>query len=123
MTGDAWEIDALVFAEHATVDDFADDIGFVDALDVEFDEAVGEEDAGPGLEVLGEGLEGGADDRGGADDVARGDGEGLAGDELDGLVVLELGGAALGALEVSEAMQDGRLRCLVQPETRGGPSG
>ena len=34
--------------------------------------------------------------------LARSDGETLAGDELDGLVVLELAGADLGALEVGE---------------------
>ena len=71
-------------------------------LDVEFDEAVGEQDAGAGLEIFGERLEGGADERGGAFDLAGRDGEALAGDQLDGLVVLELAGADLGALQVGE---------------------
>ena len=100
--GDAGEIDALVFAEHAAVDDLADDIDAFDLLDAQFDEAVGEQDAGAGLEVFGEGLEGGADESGGAFDLARGDGEALASDELDGLVALELAGADLGTLQVGE---------------------
>ena len=86
VDGDAGEVDALVFAEHAAVDDLAGDVAAFDGFDAEFDEAVGEEDAGAGFEVLGEGLEGGADEGGGAFDLARGDGEALAGDELDGLV-------------------------------------
>ena len=39
---------------------------------------------------------------GGAFDLARGDGEALAGDEQDGLVVYEVAGADLGALQVGE---------------------
>ena len=78
------------------------DVDAFDELDAEFDEAVGEEDAGAGLEVFSEGLEGGADEGGGAFDLARGDGEALAGDELDGLVIFEFAGADLGALEVGE---------------------
>ncbi len=102
LDGDAGEIDALVLAEHAAVDDLADDVDAFDVLDAELDEAVGEQDAGAGLEVFGEGLEDGADEGGGAFDLARGDGEAFAGDELDGLVVLELAGANLGALQVGE---------------------
>ena len=78
------------------------DVFAFDLLDAQLDEAVGEEDAGAGLEVFGEGLEDGADEGGGAFDLARGDGEALAGDELDGLVVFELAGADLGALQVGE---------------------
>ncbi len=99
---DAREVDALVLAEHAAVDDLADDVGALDVVDVKFDEAVGEQDAGAGLEVLGERLEGGADESGGAFDLAGCDGEELACDELDGLVSLELAGADLGALQVGE---------------------
>ena len=102
VDGDAGEVDALVFAEHAAVDDLAGDVGAFDGLDAQLDEAVGEEDAGAGFEILGEGLEGGADEGGGAFDLARGDGEALAGDELDGLVTFELAGADLGALQVGE---------------------
>ena len=102
VDGDAGEVDALVLAEHAAVDDLADYVFAFDGLDAELDEAVGEEDAGAVFEVFGEGLEGGADEGGGAFDLARGDGEALAGDELDGLVVLELAGADLGTLQVGE---------------------
>ena len=102
LDGDAGQVDALVLAEHAAVDDLADDVDAFDGFDAQLDEAVGEENAGAGFEVLGEGLEGGADERGGAFDLARGDGETLAGDELDGLMVLELAGADLGALQVGE---------------------
>ena len=72
------------------------------SLDAQLDEAVGEQDAGAGLEVFGERLEGGADERGGAFDLARGDGEALAGDQQHGLVVLQLAGADLRALQVGE---------------------
>ncbi len=71
-------------------------------LDAQLDEAVGEKDAGAGFEVLGEGLEGGADEGGGALDLARSDGEALARYELDGLVALELAGADLGTLKVGK---------------------
>ena len=102
VDGDAGEVDALVFAEHAAVDDLADDVFAVDAVDDQLDEAVGEEDAGAVFEIFGEGGEGGADHGGGAFDLVRGDGEAVAGDEEDGLVVLELAGADLGALQVGE---------------------
>src|SRR5205823_2859345 len=78
LDGDAGEIDALVLAEHATVDDDAGDILAFDLFDDELDEAVGEEDAGAGFEIFGEGLEGGADHGGGAFDLARCDGEAFA---------------------------------------------
>ena len=83
--GDAGQVDALVFAEHAAVDDFADDVVVVDFADAEFDEAIGEQQAGAVFEVLGEGLESGADHVGGAEDVARRDGEHLAGRNSTGL--------------------------------------
>jgi hypothetical protein len=55
VDGDAGEVDAFVFAEGAAVDDDAGDVAAFDGLDAELDEAVGEEDAGAGFEVLGEG--------------------------------------------------------------------
>ncbi len=60
--GDAGEVDALVFAEFAAVDDFADDVSAVDFVDAKLDEAVGEQDARALLHIFREGLEGGADD-------------------------------------------------------------
>jgi hypothetical protein len=45
--------------------------------------------------------EGGGNDGGGAEDVARGNGEALAGFELNGDAVLESTGADLGTLEVA----------------------
>src|SRR6266567_1541810 len=102
LDGDAGKVDALVLAEHSAVDDDEGDVGALDLLDVQLDEAVGEQDAGAGLEVLGEGLEGGANEGGGAFDLLRGDGEALAGDEQDGPVALKLAGADLGPLEIGE---------------------
>ena len=102
VDGDTGQVDSLVLAEHAAVDDLAGDVDALDGFDAELDEAVGEEDARAGFEVLGEGLEGGADERGGAFDLAWSDGETFACDELDGLVVLELAGADLGPLQVGE---------------------
>ena len=100
--GDAGEVDALVLAERAAVDNLADYVLAFDHVDAQLDEAVGEEDAGTMLQVFCEGLEDGADHGGGAFDLTRGDDKALACDELDGLVVLELAGANLGALEVGE---------------------
>jgi hypothetical protein len=59
--GNAGEIDALVFAEQAAVDDFADYIVAVDLVNAEFEQAVGEQDAGALFNVFSEGLECGAD--------------------------------------------------------------
>ena len=85
---DAGEVDALVFAEHAAVDDLAYDVVAVDRRDAQFDEAVGEQDAGARLEIFGQGREGGADQVGGAGDLARRDGERLPGVSCTGLLVL-----------------------------------
>ncbi len=102
VDGDAGQVDSLVFTEHSAVDDLADDVETFDGLDAEFDEAVGEQDAGAGLEVFSERLEGGTDKSGVAFNLARSDGEELAGDELDGLVAFQLAGADLGALQIGE---------------------
>ena len=99
---DAGKVDALVLAEHAAVDDLALDVFAGNLEDAQLDEAVGEENARAGLEVFGEGGKGGGDDGGGAEDIARGDGEALAGFELNGDTVLEAAGANLGTLEVAE---------------------
>src|ERR1700722_16336512 len=100
--GDSRQIDALVFAEHAAVDDLAGDVGAFNLLDTQLNQTVGEKNAGSGLEILGEGLEGGADQSGGTFHLARSDGKAFAGDELDGLVVLKLGGTDLGTLQIGE---------------------
>src|ERR1035438_4672234 len=100
--GDAGEVDALVLAEHAAVDDFALDLFAGDLENAELDEAVGEENARAGLEVFGEGGEGGGDDGGGAEDVTGSDGEALAGLELNGDAIFEAAGADLGTLEIAE---------------------
>ena len=49
VDGDSGEVDALVFAERAAVDDHAGYVDAFDGLDAQFDEAVGEEDAGAGF--------------------------------------------------------------------------
>ena len=56
----------------------------------------------PRLKVLGQRLEGGADQRRGAGDLARGDREALARDQLHRLVVLQLAGADLRPLQIGE---------------------
>ena len=100
--GDTGEIDAFVLAEGSAVDDLADDVYTFDGFDAKFNQAVGEQDAGAGLKIFRERGEGGSDHGRGACDLARGDGEALASDELDGLVILEFAGADLGTLEVGE---------------------
>jgi hypothetical protein len=100
--GNAGKIDAFVFAEQAAVDDFADYIVAVDFVDAEFEQAVGEQDAGALLNVFSEGFEGGADEGGGPLNFAGGDGEAAAGLEENRDVVFELGGTDLGALQIGE---------------------
>ena len=104
---DAGEIDALVFAEHAAVDDLADDIAATlfdisNLLDAEFDKPVGEENLRAGLQIFSEGGEGGPHHLLGTFDLARGDGEAFSRNEQDGLVVDELAGADLRSLEVGK---------------------
>ena len=60
---DAGKVDALVLAQHAAVDDLADDVFAVDAVDAQLDQTVREQNAGAGFEVLRQRLEGGADER------------------------------------------------------------
>src|SRR5277367_4089733 len=43
---DAGKINSFVFAEHAAVDDLADDVNALNGLDVQFNKAIGEQDAG-----------------------------------------------------------------------------
>src|SRR5580698_10251464 len=71
-------------------------------MDAEFDEAVREENSRALLNVFSEGFEGGADFRGGAFDFARGDDDFFSGDQHEGLVIDELGGADFGALQVAQ---------------------
>ena len=92
VDGDAGEVDALLFAEQAAVDDFADDVFALDLDDVQLDESVGEQDAGAGLEVFSKRGEDGADALGGALDVVRGDGDVATGDELNGDAIFEAAG-------------------------------
>jgi hypothetical protein len=77
-------------------------IHFVDA---QLDEAVGEQNARALLDVFRQGLEGGADQGCGAGNIARRDGEPLAGLEQHRLVIFQLGGADLGSLQVAQDAQ------------------
>ena len=96
------EVDAFVFAEQAAVDDLALDVVALDGEHAQLNQAVGEEDAGSGLKIFGEGLEGGGEDLGVSGNVARSDGDVFAGVKLDRCAVFQLSGANFGALQVAE---------------------
>jgi hypothetical protein len=70
-------------------------------VNAQLDEAVVEQDARTLLYVFSERLEGGAHQVGRAGNVARRDGEFLAGFEHHGLVIFQLGGANLGSLQIA----------------------
>src|SRR5207249_6507180 len=53
--GGAGQVNTLVLAEKAAVDDLTFDLGSTDAHDTEFDQAVGEQNAGIGANFLGQG--------------------------------------------------------------------
>ncbi len=74
---DAGQVDALVFAQHAAVDDLADHIVAEHFVNAQLDQAVGEQNARALLDVFRQGLEGGADQGSGSRNFARGDGEPL----------------------------------------------
>jgi hypothetical protein len=74
-------------------------------VDAQLDQAVGEQNARALLDVFSQRLEGGAHQRCRARNVARRDGEPLAGLEQHGLVIFQLRGADLGALQVAQNAQ------------------
>ena len=59
----AGQVDALVFAQHAAVDDLADHVVALHLVDAQLDQAVGEQNARALLDVFRQGLEGGAHQR------------------------------------------------------------
>ncbi len=89
-----------MLAEHAAVDDVADDIFAADAAHAQFDQAVAEQDARAGREFAGEVGEGGGDASFVAGDLVGRDGDDRSGLQKDGLALFEQSGADLGALQV-----------------------
>ena len=97
---DARNIDGLAVGERAAVERLADDVGAVDDLEhLERDQTVVDEDAGARLNVVRQTFVGDGDDSVVALDVAGGQGELLAIDDLDLAVLVGLG-ADLRALGV-----------------------
>ena len=97
---DARNIDGLAVGERAAVERLADDVGAVDDLEhLERDQTVVDEDAGARLNVVRQTFVGDGDDSVVALDVAGGQGELLALDDLDLAVLVGLG-ADLRALGV-----------------------
>ena len=73
----AGQIDALVLAKHAAVDDFADYIAADHLVNAKLDEAIRKQDARALFDILRQGLERGANQGCGAWDIARRDGKRL----------------------------------------------
>ena len=97
---DAGKVDAFVLAQRAAVDDVAENVFAADAANAQFDQAVGEQDAGAGGDLAGEIGECGRDARGGAGHVLRCDGDDRAGFQQHGLVAFERSGADFRALQI-----------------------
>ncbi len=102
LNRDAGKVDALVLAKHAAVHDGALHLVAVDGIHDQLDQAVGEQDACARLKVLSQRSEDGAHALGGPFGHMRRDGDALARLQQDRLVVLQLGGTDLGALQVSQ---------------------
>ena len=76
-----------------------------DLVHAQLDQTVGEQDARSLLHVLGQGLEGGADQRCGAGNVARRNGQPLPGLQQHRLMILQLGCADLWPLQIAQNAQ------------------
>ena len=98
----AGEIDALAFAQHAAVNDIADNFCSRDLVDAQLDESVGEQDARALFNVFRQGFERSADERGGAQHVARRDCEPVTGLQEHRLMIFEQRGANLGPLQITQ---------------------
>ena len=97
----AGDVDALLVLDLAAVQHLADDVGVVDGLDLQLDQAVVQHDGAAGLHVLRQILVGDGADLLGALDLAGGQGEHLAGIQHLG-AVLKVLQADLGALGVQQ---------------------
>src|SRR6185437_13982249 len=100
--GNAGQVDAFVLAQQAAVDNAADGVGPLHALYAQLDQAVGEQNARTGFEVFRKRGERRSDDLRRPLLHGRGDRELFAGDQLHGLVVLQLAGTDLWPLQVGE---------------------
>ena len=98
----AGQIDALVFAQHAAVDDLADHVGADHFVHAQLDQSVGKQNARALLNVFRQRLESGAHQRCRSGNIARSDGQPLTGLQQHRLVILQLRGADLGALQIAE---------------------
>ena len=98
----AGKVDALVFAQLASVYDLADDIVVHNLFDAQLDEAIREEDARALLNIFSKRLEGRADERRRALYFVRRDGNFFSRDKHHRYMILELGGANFGTLQVSQ---------------------
>jgi hypothetical protein len=101
----AGQVDALVLAQQAAVDDLADHVSLVHFGNAQLDQAVGEQNARALLDVLRQRLEGGAHQRGRARNLARRNGQPPPGLQQHRLVVLQQGGADFGPLQVAQDAQ------------------
>ena len=100
--GNPWQVDALVLAERAAVDDVDLDVDAIDLADMQLNQAVGQEDARAGHQIFRQRGEGGADQRRRSRDVAGRDAQLLAALQLDRDAILQPAGADFWTLQVSQ---------------------
>jgi aminoglycoside phosphotransferase (APT) family kinase protein len=84
------QVDPLVFAQQAAVDDLADHVVALHLVDAQLDQPVGEQNARALFDVFRQGFEGGSHQRGRARNLARRNRQPPAGLEQHGLVILQL---------------------------------
>jgi len=99
---DARQVDALVLAQHAAIDDLALHIFTGNFDHAQLNQAVGKQNPRPRLQVFRKRGKGGRDHRGSAQDIPRGDGQALPGLQLYRDPVLEPAGANLGSLQIAQ---------------------
>ena len=99
---DAGQIDALVLAQHAAVDDLALRVLPVNGQHVQLNQSVGEQNARPRLQIFRQRGKGGGDESIGAGDIAGSNGEPLSRLKLHRDAVLQPAGADLGSLQIAQ---------------------
>jgi hypothetical protein len=105
------QVDPLVFAQQAAVDDLADHVVALHRMNAQLDQPIGEQNARALFDVFRQGFEGGSYQRGRTRNLARRNRQLPAGLQQHGMMILQLRGANLWPLQVAQDAQ--RLALLV----------